>query len=61
MKLHSKLGGGKKLGELLKRALAAVAAMTPAEREAMYQEQRLSFARGQVALIASDKKYRGGS
>jgi hypothetical protein len=37
---------------LLKRSAAAVAAMSPAEREEMARKQRLSWVRGEMALSA---------
>lgn len=39
------------LQELLSRAAAKVAAMTPAEKQAMIAEQRQSWVRGEMGML----------
>jgi hypothetical protein len=46
------------LAELLHKAKAHVEAMSPTEYQAMLDEQRQSWARGQLVLIESDREWR---
>lgn len=48
------------LAELLKRAAAQVAAMSPAEREEMYRQQRDSYVRAEMSWPKANYKWVNG-